>query len=221
MTFKKSLFDQFARITKAIGSTNRLEILEFLAQCEYSVEELAKLCGLTIANTSHHLQRLRQAGLVTSRKQGTRVFYQLANEEITALIAQLRVVAEISLKEVDGLVEDFLSHKDHMQPIRREQLLTNVQQGLVTVLDVRPSQEYQAGHLPNAINVPLSSLKHYLDNLDPNQEVVAYCRGPYCVLAFDAVNLLRKKGLKARRLEDGFPEWKHAGLPIEKSPNIN
>lgn len=219
MSFKKSLFDQFTRITKAIGSANRLEILEFLAQCEYSVEELSKHCKLTIANTSHHLQRLRQAGLVTSRKQGTRVFYQLAGEEITALVSHIRVVAENNLREVDSLVDKFLTHKDSMEPICREELLSNVQQGLTTVLDVRPPQEYQAGHVPEAINVPLAELEQFLSTLDPNQEIVAYCRGPYCVLAFDAVNLLRKKGLRARRLEDGFPEWRHAGLPIETTPS--
>jgi len=214
-TFKKSLFEQFAQIAKAMSSGNRLEILEFLAQCEYSVEELANLMKLSVANTSHHLQQLRQAGLVTTRKEAQRVFYRLNGEDVAELLDNLRRVAERHLEEVDHLVHTYLDGKDSMEPIPRKELLQRVKEGSTTVLDVRPPAEYAAGHLPGAINIPLSVLKKHLAEFDPQQEIVAYCRGPYCVLAFEAVKLLRGKGFKIRRLQDGYPEWKLAGLPVE------
>jgi rhodanese-related sulfurtransferase/DNA-binding transcriptional ArsR family regulator len=214
-SFKKSLFEQFAHIAKAMSSGNRLEIIEFLAQCEYSVEDLAKVMGLTVANTSHHLQQLRHAGLVTTRKEAQRVFYRLSGDDVMDLVNSLRHVAERHLAEVNQLVDTYLVSKDSMEPIPREELLARVREGLVTVLDVRPPEEYAAGHLPGAVNIPLGELEQHLTELDPGQEVVAYCRGPHCVLAFDAVARLREKGLKARRLQDGFPEWKQAGLPVE------
>jgi len=213
--FKKNLFEQFAHIAKAMASGNRLEILEFLAQCEYSVEDLAKVMGLTVANTSHHLQQLRHAGLVTTRKEAQRVFYRLSGDDVMDLVNSLRQVAERHLAEVNQLVNTYLVSKDSMEPIPREELLARVREGLVTVLDVRPPEEYAAGHLPGAVNIPLAELEQHLTEIDPGQEVVAYCRGPHCVLAFDAVAQLREKGLKARRLQDGFPEWKQAGLPVE------
>jgi rhodanese-related sulfurtransferase/DNA-binding transcriptional ArsR family regulator len=213
--FKKTLFDQFAHIAKAMASGNRLEILEFLAQCEYSVEDLAKVMGLTVANTSHHLQQLRHAGLVTTRKEAQRVFYRLSGDDVMDLVNSLRHVAERHLAEVNQLVDTYLVSKDSMEPIPRAELLSRVREGLVTVLDVRPPAEYAAGHLPGAVNIPLAELEKHLTELDTGQEVVAYCRGPHCVLAFDAVARLREKGLKARRLQDGFPEWKQAGLPVE------
>ena len=213
--FKHDLFTQFARVAKAMGSGNRLELLEYLAQGERSVEALARVSGLTVANTSQHLQQLRQAGLVESSKVGLKVFYRLSGDDVIGLLDALRGVAERRVAEVEKLVNTYLTVKDELEPLPRQELLERVRDGLVTVLDVRPPEEYAAGHVPGAVNVPLSELEHYLKELNPKQEVVAYCRGPHCVLAFDAVACLRERGLKARRLEDGYPEWKTAGLPVE------
>ena len=215
-SFKHDLFAQFARVGKALSNGNRLEILEFLAQSERSVEELSSVAGLTIGNTSQHLQQLRQAGLVVSRKEGLKVFYRLSGDDVMDMLNALRAVAERHLAEVERLINSYLSVKDDLEPIPREELLRRVRDGLVTVIDVRPPQEYAAGHVPGAVNVPLDTLENELKDLNTDQEIVAYCRGPHCVLAYDAVEQLRKRGLKARRLEDGFPEWKLAGLPIEQ-----
>ncbi len=214
--FKQDLFAQFARVGKALSNANRLELIEFLAQGERSVDELAKVSGLSVANTSQHLQQLRLAGLVSSRKQGLNVFYRLSGDDVIGLLESVRGVAERHLAEVNHLVETYLTVKDKLEAVPAAELLERVRDGLVTVLDVRPPEEYAAGHVPGAINVPLSELEQHLDSLDPHQQVVAYCRGPHCVLAFDAVARLREKGLTAHRLEDGFPEWKNAGLPVEK-----
>ena len=215
--FKHDLFAQFARVGKALGSGNRLELLEFLAQGERSVEELSKVAGLTLANTSQHLQQLRQAGLVVSRKEGLKVYYRLSGDDVIDLLDALRLVAERHVSDVERLVNTYLTVKDSLEPVPRAELLARVRDGLVTVLDVRPPEEYAAGHVPGAINIPLQELEQRLEELGKDQEVVAYCRGPHCVLAFDAVARLREKGLKARRLEDGYPEWKTAGLPVEKN----
>jgi rhodanese-related sulfurtransferase len=214
-SFKHDLFAQFARVGKALSSGNRLEILEFLAQGERSVDELAAVSGLSVANTSQHLQQLRLAGLALSRKEGLKVYYRLSGDDVIALLDALRAVAERHLADVERLVNTYLTVKDSLEPIPREELLARVEQGLVTVLDVRPPLEYAAGHVPGAVNIPLAELENHLKELDPAQEVVAYCRGPHCILAFDAVARLRENGLTARRLEDGFPEWKQAGLPVE------
>ena len=213
--FKHDLFTQFARVAKALGSGNRLELLEYLAQGERSVEALATVSGLTVANTSQHLQQLRQAGLVESSKVGLKVFYRLSGDDVIGLLDALRGVAERRVADVEKLINTYLTVKDELEPLPRQELLERVRDGLVTVLDVRPPEEYAAGHVPGAVNVPLCELEHYLKKLNPEQEVVAYCRGPHCVLAFDAVACLRERGLKARRLEDGYPEWKTAGLPVE------
>lgn len=213
--FKQELFAQFARVGKALSNGNRLELLEFLAQGERSVDQLAQVSGLSVANTSQHLQQLRQAGLIVSRKQGLKVFYQLSGDDVLVLFEALRAVAGRHVAEVERLINTFLSVKDGLEPIPREELLERTRQGRVTVLDVRPPEEFAAGHVPGAVNVPLAELEVHLQDLDSGQEVVAYCRGPHCVLAFDAVKRLREKGLNARRLEDGFPEWKQAGLPVE------
>ncbi len=213
--FKHDLFTQFARVGKALSNGNRLELLEYIAQGERSVDELAKVSGLTVANTSQHLQQLRQAGLVICRKQGLKVFYSLSGDDVVGMLDSLRGVAERHVADVERLINTYLTVKDELEPLPRKELLKRVRDGLVTVLDVRPPEEYAAGHIPGAVNVPLSELKHYLKNINPKQEIVAYCRGPHCVLAFDAVARLREKGLKARRLEDGYPEWKTAGLPVE------
>lgn len=214
-TFKHELFAQFARIGKALSNANRLEILEFLAQSERSVEALAKASRLTVANTSQHLQQLRQAGLVTTRKQGQHVYYRLAGGEVVEFIAMLRRLAERQLAEVERLVNTYLTVKDSLEPVPATELMQRARSGLVTVLDVRPTEEFVAGHVPGAINLPLKQLESRLDQLPIDQEIVAYCRGPYCILAFEAVAKLREKGFKARRLQDGFPEWKNAGLPVE------
>ena len=213
--FKHDLFSQFAMVGKALGNGNRLELLEFLAQGERSVEDLATVSGLTVANTSRHLQQLRQAGLILSNKQGLRVFYRVSGGDVIKLLDALRNVAERHVADVERLVNTFLTVKDSLEPVPRDELLARVHDDLVTVIDVRPNVEFAAGHLPGATNIPLSELEQHLDQLDPEQEIVAYCRGPHCVLAFDAVAKLREKGFKARRLEDGFPEWKTAGLPVE------
>ncbi len=214
--FKKDLFARFAQVGKALGNGHRLELLEFLAQGERSVEELARAAGLSIANASQHLQRLRHAGLVAARMQGHRVCYRLADEDVVALMGLLRRIAERNSAEVQRLVDSYLTVRDGLEPVPREELLERARQGLVTVLDVRPEEEYQAGHLPDAINVPLSRLEAQLKRLPKDQEVVAYCRGPHCVLAFEAVARLRQAGYAARRLQDGYPEWKQAGLPVEQ-----
>lgn len=216
-SFKQELFSQFARVGKALSNGNRLELLEFLAQGERSVDELAKISSLTVANTSQHLQQLRQAGLVISRKQGLKVFYSLSGDDVIILLDAQRAVAERHLAEVNRLVDSYLTIKDSLEPIPREELLSRVKDGLVMVIDVRPHEEYAAGHLPGAINITLDELENRLNDFKPSQEIVAYCRGPHCVLAFEAVERIRGKGLKARRLEDGYPEWKVAGLPVEIS----
>jgi rhodanese-related sulfurtransferase/biotin operon repressor len=216
--FKHDLFTHFARVGKALGNSNRLELLEFLAQGARSVDQLARVAGLSVANTSQHLQQLRHAGLVICRKQGLKVFYSLSGDDVIGLLDALRGVAERHVADVEKLVNTYLTVKDELEPIPRQELLERVRDGLVTVLDVRPPEEYAAGHLPGAVNVPLSELEYFMKQLDPDQDIVAYCRGPHCVLAFDAVASLRDKGIKARRLEDGYPEWKTDGLPVETSP---
>jgi rhodanese-related sulfurtransferase/DNA-binding transcriptional ArsR family regulator len=213
--FKHDLFNQFALVGKALSNGNRLELLEYLAQGERSVEGLATVSGLTVANTSRHLQQLRQAGLILSRKQGLKVFYRVSGDDVIALLDALRNVAERHVADVERLVNTYLTVKDSLEPVPRAELLARVQDDLVTVIDVRPTVEYAAGHVAGATNIPLSELEQHLDQLDPEQEIVAYCRGPHCVLAFDAVAKLREKGFRARRLQDGFPEWKTAGLPVE------
>jgi rhodanese-related sulfurtransferase/DNA-binding transcriptional ArsR family regulator len=213
--FKHDLFAQFGRVAKAMSNGYRLELLEFLSQGERSVDDLAKVSGLTLANTSQHLQQLKQAGLVANRKQGHKVFYRLSGMDVAALFGALRGVAERHLAEVNRLLDDYLKVKDSLEPIAAHELLSRVRDGLVSVLDVRPAQEYAAGHLPGAINIPLSELEKRFVELDPKQEIVAYCRGPHCVLAFDAVAKLRQKGISARRLDGGFPEWKLEGFPVE------
>lgn len=214
--FKFELFSQFARVGKALSNAYRLELIEFLAQGERNVEELAKVSGLSIANTSQHLQQLKQAGLVIAHKKGQYVYYRLSNDEVTKLFIALRTVAEHTLAEVSKLVSIFLTVKDDLEPIPAEELLQRARQGLVTVLDVRPSEEFAAGHLPQAINIPLKNLENIWETLPKDKEIIAYCRGPYCILAYQAVAQLREQGFNAYRLENGFPEWKQAGLPIEQ-----
>ncbi len=214
-TFKKDLFAQFAVVGKSLSNGNRLELLEFLAQGERNVDELAKVSGLSVANTSQHLQGLRRSGLVKSRSEGQKSYYRLSDYSVVALLALLRKIAEENIAEIQILITDYLSSKDDLEPISRDELLKRAHKGTVTVLDVRPEQEFESGHLPRAINIQLSELKGELKRLPRKKEIVAYCRGPFCILAFEAIKQLRSKGYKARRLEDGFPEWKYEGLPIE------
>jgi rhodanese-related sulfurtransferase/DNA-binding MarR family transcriptional regulator len=214
--FKHTLFEQFARIGKALSNANRLELLEYLAQGERSVDSLARVSRLSVANTSQHLQQLRQAGLVASRKEGKTVFYRISDSDVLDLVDRMRRVAQRHLAEVEQLVDRYLTVKDDLEPLPAGELLSRARAGLVTVIDVRPREEFLAGHVPGAVNVPLNELERQLRDLDRDKEVIAYCRGPYCVLAFEAVARLRRKGVSARRLQDGFPEWQLAGLPVEK-----
>lgn len=214
---KRQLFELFASVAKALAHAHRLELLEYVAQGERSVEDLAELAGLSVANASQHLQQLRRSGLADSRKQGKRVFYRVADETVVELLASLRSVAERRLAEVDRVVDGYFRDRDSFEPVTWSELIERDREGSVTVLDVRPAEEFVQGHLPGAINVPLGQLEQRLNEFGPDREVVAYCRGPYCVLAFEAVAVLRRHGFKARRLEDGFPEWKAAGLPVEKA----
>ncbi|WP_456404150.1 ArsR/SmtB family transcription factor [Thiolapillus sp.] len=213
--FKKALFAQFARVAKALSNGHRLELLEFLAQGERSVDSLAKVSGLSVANTSQHLQQLRQSGLVTSRKEGQKVFYRISGDDVAPLLNALREVAERHLADVQQLIQSYLTVKDNLEPLPAAELLERAREGLVTVLDVRPEEEYAAGHVPGAINVPLAELEARLHELDTGREVVAYCRGPHCVLAFDAVALLREKGVAATRMDGGLPEWRLEGHPVD------
>lgn len=213
---KQALFAEFAAVARALGSPRRLEMLEHLGQDERGVEALAQRVGLSVANASQHLQQLKRAGLVASRREGKFVLYRLADDGVPALLRALFDVGERNLIAVDRILRSSFAGRDSLEPVTRRDLLARIRGGLVTVLDVRPADEYAAGHLPGAVNMPLSALEAHLAELDPAQEIVAYCRGPYCVLSFEAVAVLRARGFKARRLEDGFPEWKAAGLPLER-----
>ena len=212
---KHILFGQFAAVAKAAAHPHRLELLEQLAQGERSVEVLADRLRLSVANASQHLQRMRRGGLVTARRVGKFVFYRLSDDSVLDLVASLRRVAESQSAEVERVVRSYFDNRDALEPVTRAELIDRLRNKVVTVLDVRPQDEFALGHLPGAINVPLAELERRLSALDPGQEIVAYCRGPYCVLSFEAVARLRTRGFKVRRLEDGYPEWRAAGLPVE------
>lgn len=212
---KRALYAEFAAVAKAIGHEHRLELLELVAQGERSVETLAGYAGLSVANASQHLQHLRRVGLVRARRRAKFVLYSLADDAVLAMIAAMHKVAERNVGEVGRILRSYFDERDGLEPVSRTELARRMKQGLVTVLDVRPEDEFALGHLPGARNIPVSRLKRRLAKLDRKIEVVAYCRGPYCVMSFEAVAQLRKLGFKARRLEDGLPEWKAAGLPIE------
>ncbi|HVM79273.1 MAG TPA: metalloregulator ArsR/SmtB family transcription factor [Stellaceae bacterium] len=214
-TPKRALFAGFAEVAKALGHAHRQEIVEQLAQCERSVEAVAERVGLSVANASQHLRLMRGAGLLASRRAGKHVLYRLSDTSVIDLIAALRRVAERNLAEVREVIGGYFRERDALEPVSRRELVQRLKDGLVTVLDVRPEDEYAAGHLPKAANIPLRKLSRRLREIPKNREVIAYCRGPYCVLAFEAVALLRSRGYRARRLEDGYPEWKAAGLRVE------
>ncbi|MEJ5212076.1 MAG: metalloregulator ArsR/SmtB family transcription factor [Burkholderiales bacterium] len=215
---KKRLYEQLARVAKALAQPGRLELLEALGQGERSVEGLAQASGMSVANTFHHLQILRDGGLVTSRRDGLQVIYSLSDPSIPKLLSCLRSVAERQLAEVERIVRENFDNRDGLKPVRREELLQLVKKGEVMVIDVRPPSEFAAGHIPGAVNIPIDLLPKRLKTLPKDQEIVAYCRGPYCMFALDAVITLRKKGYRARRLEEGFPEWKAERLPVERGP---
>ncbi|MDV2504586.1 MAG: metalloregulator ArsR/SmtB family transcription factor [bacterium] len=213
-TFKDQLYEQFARIGKALASPKRLELLDLLAQGERTVESLTKEASLSVANCSQHLQVLREARLVESRKEGLYVFYRLADESVSGFWLALRSLAERRLADVERIVRDYFEFPEELEPIDRQGLLERVRHGAVTVLDVRPVEEYLAGHIPGAVSVPLEELERRLTELPRDQEIIAYCRGPYCIFAVHAVELLRERGFTARRFEEGIPEWRLAGLPV-------
>src|SRR5262245_7726541 len=211
---KQHFSASLAEIAQALGNAHRLELLEHLGQGERSVEELATRTGLTVANTSRHLQLLRRAALVEGRREGKRVYYRLAGDHVVVvLLSALSRVGERNSAEIARVTASYFRARDEFEPVSRDELLDRLRSGTATVLDVRPEDEFAHGHLPDALNIPLSQLERRLAELPADHEIVAYCRGPWCVLSFEAVALLRRRGYRARRLEDGFPEWKTAGLP--------
>lgn len=214
---KLQVFEQFAELARVLGHAHRLELIELVSQGERSVDRLAEVTGLSVANTSQHLQQLRRGGFVQSRREGKRVLYRLADGPILSLIAALRSYAERNRAEIGKIVSDYFQRLDQFEPVSRKELAGRLKAGTAVVLDVRPEDEYTLGHILGALNIPMNELKRRLAELPKNQEIVAYCRGPYCVFSFEAVALLRKRGFLVRRLEDGFPEWKAAGLATESA----
>jgi len=212
--FKDQMYAQFARLGKALASPARLELLDLLAQGERPVEALALEAALSVANASAHLRVLHQARLVESRKEGLRVYYRLADPAVYRLWSALRQVAERQLAEIDRLVATYLTERETLEALSRDELRQRLAEGTAAVVDVRPAVEYRQGHIAGARSIPVDELAARLDELDPAQEVVAYCRGPYCVFADEAVALLRDRGYAATRYAEGYPEWAAAGLPI-------
>ncbi len=212
--FKDEIYEQFARIGKAVSSPKRLELLDLLCQGQRTVEVLAKESGLGIANASQHLQVLRAARLLEAEKDGLFVVYRLADQTVCEFFRAMRVLAESRLAEVEQIKRRFLEGREGMEPVDREALLKLVREGAVTVLDVRPVEEYDAGHIPGALSIPLKDLRLHLSDLPHDQEIVAYCRGPYCVLSIQAVEMLRAKGFHAVRLEEGIQDLRAMGFPI-------
>ena len=214
--FKTAIYEQFARVSKAMASPHRVELVELLSQGPRTVEALARLADMTLANTSAHLQVLRGAGLVESTKDGLFVTYRLPDRSVAALLLSIRTVAEARLAEVAKVTRDFLSENAQLEEIDEAALRARVRKGEVTLLDVRPPEEFAAGHIPGALSVPLPELARQLARLPRRQEVVAYCRGPYCVMAIEAVKQLRAKGFKAVRLEHGVLDWAALGFAVQR-----
>jgi rhodanese-related sulfurtransferase len=213
---KHVIYEHLAQVAQAIGHANRLELIEAMAQGARSVEDLADATRMTLANASRHLQLLRRAHVVEGERQGKRVFYRLSGDaEVVNLLKSLGRLGERNVAEVQGVVRDFFADRDGMELVSRDELLARLKDGLVTLLDVRPPAEYALGHLPGAVNMPMEELERRLFELPKDREIVAYCRGPYCVMSVDAVAALRAKGYKVRRLEDGYPEWRASGLAVE------
>ena len=214
---KRRVYAAFAAVARALGHEHRLELLEQLAQGERSVETLARRTGLSGANASQHLQHLRRGGLVSARREGKNVLYRLSEGPVVDALSALRTIAEQNIAEVRDVIRSYFDNLDSMEPISRKELMKRLRDGTATLLDVRPEDEYRLGHLPGAVNIAMSAIRDRMADLPKDREIVAYCRGPYCVLSFEAVSLLRKSGYNVRRLEDGFPEWKAAGLAVEIS----
>lgn len=216
---KQTIFGHLAEVAQALGHAHRLELLEHIAQGERSVEALSTRTSLTFANTSRHLQILRRARLVETERRGKHVLYRLAGDTtVVELMLALGRVGERNVAEIDRVMTDYFRDRDVLEPVSREDLVLRLKDGLVTVLDVRPEDEFALGHVPGALNIPFGELERRLRELPADREIVAYCRGPYCVLSFEAVAALRARGFNARRLEDGLPEWKASGLPLETCP---
>jgi rhodanese-related sulfurtransferase len=213
--FKDAIYEQFSRIGKAVSSPKRLELLDLLCQGAKNVETLARETGLTLANASQHLQTLRAARLIEAQKEGLHVTYQLCDPKVCAFFRSMRVLAESQLAEIEMIKRRFLENREGMEPVDRNDLLERVKQGAVTVLDVRPVEEYRAGHIPGALSVPLAELEKRFSKLPRDQQIVAYCRGPYCVLAVQAVEMLRQRGFQAIRLEEGVQDWQAMGLRVD------
>jgi rhodanese-related sulfurtransferase len=211
---KSALFDAFAEVAKALANGRRAEIVDLLAQGERSVDEIAEQIGQSVANTSHHLRAMARSGLLTTRRDGTRVFYALAGDRVGDLWSALRDVAIEHVAGLDRLADAYLGDRSGVEVVDRDELVQRLRRGEVTLLDVRPSPEYRSGHIAGARSVPIGELRRQLRNLPKDREVVAYCRGAFCVYADDAVRELTRKGYRARRLVDGYPEWKRAGLPV-------
>jgi rhodanese-related sulfurtransferase/DNA-binding transcriptional ArsR family regulator len=218
---KDGLYEQFARIGKAAAHPKRIELLDLLCQGERSVEVLAQAAALSVTNASAHLKVLREARLVETRREGTRVYYRLGSDSVYDMFVALRDLAAERYAEVEMIVRDYFEARDQLEPVTREELLARTDDGSVVVLDVRPQEEYQAGHIPGAISIPMAQLEARLGDLPPETEIVAYCRGPYCVLAPQALDVLRRHGFKARRLQDGLPEWRRAGLTVDVGPDAS
>ncbi|MDR7070349.1 ArsR family transcriptional regulator [Pseudoxanthomonas japonensis] len=214
-TPKQTIYAHLAEIAQALGHANRLELLEHLAQGRRSVETLSGLTGLSFANTSRHLQLLRRARLVDTERQGKHVLYRLAGDtEVVSVISALGRLGERNVAEVDQVIRDYFNQRDSLEPVSRNELLKRIEDGTVSVLDVRPGEEFALGHVPGALSIPMEELERRLAELPKDKDIIAYCRGPYCVMSFEAVATLRRKGYRVRRLEEGFAEWKAAGLAV-------
>ena len=213
-TPKRAIFEQFAVVAQAIANGHRVELIELLAQGERSVEALAGLSGLRLTNASQHLQLLRRAGLVVARRSGKQVLYRLADRDVVDLLTAVRRTAERGIAEIDKIAQSYFHARDSLEPVSQKELVSRLRQGLVTLIDVRPGEEFAAGHIPGAVNIPLAELPRRLGELPADRTIIAYCRGPYCVFAFEAVAVLRAQGYDARRLADGYPQWWAARRPV-------
>ncbi len=213
--FKDLVYEQFAKMAQAFAAPKRLEIIDVLAQGERDVESLSKQVAMTVANTSRHLQILKQARLVDSRRESVRIFYRLADQDVLRCWINLRALAEKRSAEIKEIARLFFEERDSLEPLTKEDLIRRTQNNEVIVIDVRPVEEYRAGHIAGALSIPVSELKERLDEIPTGREVVAYCRGPYCVMSAEAMIILRESGFRALRFKEGLPEWKEAGLPVD------